>query len=191
MLKTLKYQITGVAPLLLHNGQTADPLNEWSKRLKHVSSKRAKTDADYEELSRIEWYASLYATGGKVCLPGEVLEACLVEAARKKKLGKQALAGMFIENSAKLHFDGDDLSIDDLWKRDENRFTKTVKVQRNKVPRTRFRVDEWSASFEIVYNDEVLNEEQIDDFLDIAGGMIGVGDWRPKFGRFSPARMSS
>lgn len=51
--------------------------------------------------------------------------------------------------------------------------------------RTRFQVDDWKTEFEVTFNNELFNPEQVSDVLDIAGGIIGVGDWRPKFGRFS------
>jgi hypothetical protein len=61
-LKQLEISIRGVSPLLMHNGQTADPLNTFSKQLKAVSGKRKKTEEDYAEMSRIEWHAALYVT---------------------------------------------------------------------------------------------------------------------------------
>lgn len=57
MLEELKIKIVGISPLLMHNGQTSDPLNRFSKQLKAVSSKRKKSDEDYEEMARIEWHA--------------------------------------------------------------------------------------------------------------------------------------
>ena len=187
MLQTLKFKLTGVSPLLQHNGQTADPLNRFTKMMKEVSGKRAKTDADYEEMARIEWYASIYADKGRICLPAELLEASFIEGARKLKLGKQVQAGMFVKDNAILAFDGDDLSIDDLWKRDTNRFTTGVRVQRNRVMRTRFRVDQWNCIAEICFNDEMLNPSQVEQLLAAAGMQCGVGDWRPRFGRFEVA----
>ncbi|NER82724.1 MAG: hypothetical protein F6K42_24845 [Leptolyngbya sp. SIO1D8] len=159
--------------------------------MKQISSKRAKTDADFEEMSRIEWYASLYADKGRVCLPSEVLEAALICGSRKMKLGKQAQAGLFVQDNAILAFNGDHLSIDELWQRDQNRFTVGVRIQRNKVMRTRFRVDEWKSKIEVCFNDELLNPSQVDEILSVTGMQVGVGDWRPKFGRFSVETASS
>jgi len=46
--------------LIMHNGQTADPLNPFSKAMKEISSKRKKTDTDYEAMANIEYRAGLY-----------------------------------------------------------------------------------------------------------------------------------
>jgi hypothetical protein len=47
-----KFRLTSESPLLLHNGQTADPSNRFSKEMKKISGKRGKTDADFEQLSK-------------------------------------------------------------------------------------------------------------------------------------------
>jgi hypothetical protein len=89
MYKLLSLTIVGTAPLVMHNGQTADPLNKYAKMLKAVSSKRKKTEADYEELARIEFFAGLYMDQNEPAIPARLLEAAVVEGARKSKSGKQ------------------------------------------------------------------------------------------------------
>src|SRR5579885_58452 len=98
-MEKLKFQLTSECPLILHNGQTCDPMNKFSKEIKKISSKRGKTDADFEQMAKLEWYASLYTDNGRVCIPAEVLEAALVGGARKSKLGRQAQAGLFVNNN--------------------------------------------------------------------------------------------
>jgi len=160
--------------------------------MKRVSSKRNKTDADFAEMAKIEWYASLYVTKDsagelRICLPSDLLEASFINGSKKRKLGKQAQAGMFVNNHAILNFDGSELSIDQLFERDENRFTKSVKIQRNKVMRTRFIVENWKTDVEIVFDDKHFNEPEVKEIVEITGDQIGFGDWRPKFGRFRVA----
>jgi hypothetical protein len=58
--KTLTYRITGDAPLIMHNGALANPLSAASKALKQVTSKKKKTDADFERMAEIEFKAGLY-----------------------------------------------------------------------------------------------------------------------------------
>lgn len=184
MLQQVSYRLTGECPILFHSAQTADPLNRYAKMIKQISSKKKKTDADFEQMAKIEWYASVYLDKGKVCLPSEVLEAAFVSGARKHKVGKDCQAGMFVVRNAMLEFDGDDLSIDELWERDQNRFTVGVRIQRSRVMRTRFRVDQWSALVEIAYDDEIFNLSQVDDIVRVTGSQCGLCDWRPKFGRY-------
>ena len=184
-LKKLQFLLQGVSPLILHNGQTADPLNKFAKAMKQISSKRAKTDADYEAMAKLEWQASLYINKeGRICLPDFGLESAFASGARKLKLGKHVQAGLFVDRHCPLIFDGDTLSLEELWERDENRLTVAVRVQRNRVMRTRFKVDEWSAIVPATYSDGLLNKSQIVDIIAKTGEECGMFDWRPKFGRF-------
>jgi hypothetical protein len=185
----MKFKLTSESPLLMHNGQLADPLNKYSKDLKRISGKRKKTDADHEEMSKIEWFASLYADKGKLCIPGEVLEAALVEGAKKQKLGKQFQTTVFVPGNAILHFDGDNLTVDELWERGTNRFTTGVRVQRSRVMRTRPRIDEWWCEAKVQFDDKILDPARVDEIMTITGQEIGIGDWRPKFGRFTTAKI--
>ena len=184
-LQPIRFKVSGVAPLLLHNGQTADPLNSFTKELKAISSKRAKTDADFEAMALIEWKAGLYLNDSqRIVVPSEVVEAAFQAAARKRKLGKQAHAGLFCEDHAVLKFDGDDLGIKELWERGKNRWTVGVRVGQVKVMRTRPRIDIWATEFQMYFDDELFNRAQVEEIAAIAGRQIGVCDWRPKFGRF-------
>lgn len=181
--KTLNFKITGVAPLLMHNGQLADPLNDLSKQIKKITSKRDKTDADSEELARLEWHGSLYLKDGKPCLPGEILEAAFVAAAKKQKKGKQAQAGIFCDDSYPLVYDGA-RNPKELWADPQYRLTVGARVKQNRVMRTRPIFHEWSCKIQVRFDDSLLNEEEVTDILRVSGEIIGVGDWRPKYGRF-------
>lgn len=183
--QTLKFRITGEVPLLMHNGQLADPLNKWSKAMKAVSGKRKKTDSDHEEMARLQWYGSLYLLDGKPCLPGEVIEATFINAAKKSKLGTQAKMGVFCPGNYPLHYDDEHDSIDDLWNGNNHRHTCMGVINRNRVPVTRPMFTGWSVDCEIVYDDEVLNEREMWTILETAGRYIGLCDWRPRYGRFT------
>lgn len=181
--KKLNFKITGVAPLLMHNGQLADPTNEFSKQLKKITSKRDKTEADIEEQSRLEWFGSLYLLEGKPCLPGEVLEAAFAGAARKQKKGKQAQAGIFCNGNYPLIFDGA-RKPEELWVDEKYRLRVRARVQQNSVMRTRPMFPEWSCKIQVEYDDGLLNEQQVKDIVRVTGEIVGIGDWRPKYGRF-------
>jgi hypothetical protein len=181
--KTLNFKITGVAPLLMHNGQLADPANEFSKNMRKISSKRDKTEADFEELAHLEWLGSLYLSGGKPCLPGEILEAAFVAAAKKQKKGKQAQAGIFCPDSYPLVYDGA-RNPQELWADKQYQYKVGARVQQNRVMRTRPIFRDWSCKIQVQYDDSLLNEEEVKHIVRVTGEIVGVGDWRPKYGRF-------
>ena len=177
MLEKYACKVTGVAPLILHNGQLADPLNYFAKEMKRISGKRHKTEADLEQLARFEWHGSLYLEGGKVVIPGELLEAHLVEAAKKVKKGPQAKAGLFCDEMFLLDYDGPS-DLEALWADEAFRLTAGVRVQRNRIMRTRPIFRSWSLSFEVLYNASQLNREEIAELVRIGGEQIGLRDWR-------------
>lgn len=182
----LSFKIGGVAPLLMHNGQLADPLNPFTKRMAALHGKRGqnKTDADIVELGRREWDGSLYTFNGTPCIPGEVLEAMLIKGAGTKRKTKQAKAGLIVEEDALLIYDGPK-DLDELWEDGRFRFQCGARVGQSRVQRVRPRFDEWELEFTVSYLPAMLNGDDIRTFLIAAGQEIGLGDWRPKFGRFT------
>ena len=90
MASVIEFKIEGISPLLMHNGQLANPLNPLVKQMKALTGQRKKTDEVHLELSRLEFRAGLYvSSSGAVQIPAELLESCLIEGAKKSKLGKQ------------------------------------------------------------------------------------------------------
>ena len=181
--KTLKLKITGVAPLIMHNGQMRDPLNSIVQKIKVLTAKRKKTEADFEEISRLEWYGGLYVLDGKTIIPGEAWEGSIRGAARTKKRGRDIERAVIVDDSILIY--SGPKKIDDLWNDEKFRLVKAVVVQRNAVMRTRPIFREWETIITIRFGSDVLNEADVLDFAQIAGSQVGILDWRPKFGRFS------
>ena len=187
-MRTLSFKIVGVSPLLMHNGQLADPMNKWARALKEISAKRKKVEADYEELARLEWYGSLYldVDSGGIVIPGYVFEACLIGkggAARKERMGKEAAAALWVMDDMPLLYNGP-TNLEELWKDERFRLVVGVKVGQSRVMRTRPMFKKWSAEPTITYDPDLLDEEMIHRWVDVAGSQVGLGDWRPRFGRF-------
>ena len=189
MWKEARYQLTASAPLLMHNGQLANPLSKWSKAMKQISSKRLKTDADVEELAHLEFQGSIYMSENGPVIPAEMIEAMLRDAAKKTKEGKLAQAGMFCTEHAELQYDGP-RDTESLWKDERFRHSAVVRVQSNRVVRTRPIFREWSAVAVVQYEDEVINISRLDEWFRIGGQQVGVGDWRPRHGRFEAQRLT-
>lgn len=187
MNEKLKFRLTGVAPLIMHNGRMADPRDQYSRAMKEISSKRKKVDADYEEMARLEWMGGLYLLDGAPCIPDYVLEAALIGrggAARSQKMGKEAAAGMFVMENFPLEYDGPK-DPDELWKLKEFRLARAVRIGQSRVIRTRPIFQKWAANVEIEFDLDFLNADHIHQWMEIAGSKVGLMDWRPKCGRFS------
>ena len=100
--------------------------------------------------------------------------------------GKQAKAGFCCFVSSLLEYEGPgDLS--SLWadKAFVFRAPVNVSVKRSKVMRTRPRFNNWHVTVSVVFIPSLLNRSEVLEFFEIAGFREGLGDWRPKFGKFS------
>lgn len=185
MFESVEYRVQGVAPLILHNGQTADPLNQWAKKMKQVSGKRKKTDEDYENLAKIEWHAGLYCDDkDRVIMPAMNLTSLLIEGAKKLRLGKQFQAGVFVEEAALIEYDGPK-DLEKLWLDANFRLSVIVRIKNNRIVRCRPYFKEWGMKFTVKYFPDQVDKSQIDDVLYAASFSVGMGDWRPRFGRFA------
>lgn len=207
MYKTLKIKVEGIAPLIMHSSNLANPLHPITKEIKNHSGKRGKTEDDLELLAKLEWCGGLYldkpialevsgndvriTSDAKVGLPPHVLEAAILEGAKKDKLGKQFKAGLFVESFAYLnygkltngtHTQADELNA--LLHSDIHRNVTLMRVQNAKILRTRPQFMEWDLDFEIHYIPNVLDERQIINAIEKAGTYAGFGDSRPRYGRF-------
>ena len=176
-------KITGLTPLIVHNGQLADPLNKFSKAMKAVTGKRKKVDADYEELARLEFLGGLYLKDARPCMPSQALEAMMISAAKKQRKGADFKSGMLIDESPFIEYEGP-TNPDELWADEKFRIVAGVKVGTSRVMRTRPQFPQWSLQFGVTYIEELLNKRDIIEVATIAGWQIGLCEWRPKFGRF-------
>lgn len=194
-MKERSYTIKGTRPVLQHNERLADPLNQWAKELKRLAKKRNKTDEDHVAVSRAEFMGGLYIDEKGPYVPEQWLEACLRGAAKQTKRGKAVQSALIVTEPARLEYKGprgrEDLWRAGSWSEDgavpiEQTFVlrATVGVSGARVIRSRPMFSNWGITFTVNYDENVLDATEIDSFVEIGGRLIGIGDWRPKFGRF-------
>jgi hypothetical protein len=181
--KAFRCTIQGIVPLLQHNPILSDPLSKPTQQFKAISQKRSKTDADHAELSRVEFLYSLYLKDGKPCIPAEWLEAAMIGAAKKFKRGMDAKAGIFVDQHFPLIYEGP-TDPKEMWEDGRFVFRTGVKQSGSRVYKTRAIFNDWKSEIEINYLTSIFNERDIKEFLAKAGAVVGIGAWRPKFGRF-------
>lgn len=153
--------------------------------MKEISSKRKKVDADFIAMANIEWRAGLYVSDGVIVIPSNVLEATLVAASKKTRQGKQAQAGLFVHTDSVLNFPDKDKSLKELENMPQYRLSVGVRVQQARIIRTRPKFDVWSIEPTIIYDDQMFNRAAVETIINTAGDIIGMCDWRPKYGRFT------
>lgn len=177
--------IIGLVPLMTHNGQLANPLNEIAKKIKSITSKRKKTDDDFIEIAHLEFLGGLYlGDDGKPCIPGTVIEGCLKAGAKKQRLGPAFDAGLSCYSNWPLIYDGPK-DPEKLW--NDKRFVdvRGVSVNGNTVQRCRAIFHNWELKFRLTFDNSLIDAGQVEETLGIAGMYCGLCDYTPKFGRFS------
>ncbi len=170
-MKQLNITIKGISPLLQHRFPLEDHGENQNKAKKkiYVAEEEAKkalyTDSDT----------------GKIVHPSEHIYGALIKAAvyfkfEGKKTYKDIIkAGIVLEPEYiplnKENWDEIDC--------------RPVVIQRARVARWRPRFNDWKLTFNInILDDENLQISLLKDILDRAGKYHGIGDNRPRFGRF-------
>lgn len=175
----------GGSPLIMHNEQLADPLNDHTRGIAAISKKRNKTEADHMEIGRLEFHGGLYANGNGPCLPAWNILRCLQDGARRHKRGVDVLRGVYpLVDHADVIYDGP-RDPDEMWKDGRFALRKTVGVQRSRTVRTRPVFTDWTCELPIEVDSTVFDLDTLKNVWADAGKYAGIGDMRPIHGRFT------
>ena len=186
--------IIGTAPLLQH--KFSDPTLQG---LMKGASKRTGSP-DYS----LEWMETMYqAADGLLFQPATHIEGSLVKAATSFKIKgargktwKDAFrAYVYVTPDEIPHlYDGQPIEAPgkELMAEPNSHLSVSimrVKVQRAAVARARLQIAiGWQLDFIIEVHDEQARPEVVEEVLIEAGRAVGIGDYRPRYGRFDVAR---
>jgi len=185
---TIKIACTGVSPLLMHADRASDPLSPDAQWLSEIAARRRKTEADVRELARREFHCSLYLDGDKrPTVPIDNVHSCFYAAAKRRKEGP-IFSGSFTVTAVAFNYEGPD-DPEELWKMQDTFVDRrSVKVGTSRITRTRAVFPEWYLEVVAEHDPEVADIFHIRQWAEIAGGRIGLCDYRPQrgglFGRF-------
>lgn len=176
-MKKFKVKIKGISPLLQAKHPTPDEEAAILKRASKAGSRiKKQTDDEQYEIH------SYKTKNGKFFQPGEMFEAAMIKAASahilKGRTSYRELfkAAVFVDEVEIIH-------------KKQNFYPHGVW---GKNPSTggaiwvvRPRIDEWELEFTInLLLDEKIADDVVEEVLKYAGLFVGIGAWRPKFGRF-------
>lgn len=120
---------------------------------------------------------------GKIYQPAAHIEGAFIKAAANFKItgrGKKtykdlAKSSIFVEPEAIVH---------EMQEYIIDKRPVVNPTTRGRVIRARPRLDDWSLSFKIKVLDDQFPREVVKSILDYAGSSVGIGDYRPRYGRF-------
>lgn len=183
-MQTVKFKLTGTRPILMHSDRFSDPLDPLTKAHKALTSKRKKSDDDFEAIARSEWRGGLYfdkEVGPYI--PGVMIEAVMLAGAKLSKMGTTIKrAAEVLEDRCRLDYKGP-RDLEGLWNAGFYD-ARSVVVQRARLMRYRPIFRDWSVECTVAFDETTINRADVVKSLADGGQMAGMGDYRPKFGRF-------
>ena len=182
----VRLSLTGTAPLIVHNSRLANPLDPIVREIKAISGKRKKTDDDHLQMARLEFEGGLYISKDVgPHMPGANIEKCIVEGGRVTKQGKQIERGLFIvDDEVPLVYSGP-RDVAKMWATEDFHSIMSVKVVTARVQRCRPIFRSWALDVDAEVDPGLLNLDTLRAIVTDAGSMVGLGDYRPRYGRFS------
>ena len=181
-----RFTAQGTDALLMHASRLSNPLDPAAKAVKKLTGKRNKTDDEYAELAHVEWVGGMYFDPDVgPYIPSDNLWRSLYDAAKKHKKGPRVKEGVFISTNVNpLGYKGK-RDLDGLWADENFRYFASAKVGMQRVTRCRPMFRKWRVEADGVLDTNVMDLAELQQIAETAGQMVGLGDWRPKFGRFT------
>jgi hypothetical protein len=187
--------VVGRTGLVMHNGRLADPLDPLAIELSRLTDKRSRTEEEEREISDFEWFAGLYYEKELgTYIPAENIIRCLRDAATAWRLGEAVFDFVHVTTDrynqsgvpvVALQHDGPS-DPRKLQKLDAFRLRRTVKIGRNRTPRTRPIFRTWNMAVDIDLDDQDLDLANFERIVERAGRLEGIGTARKLgFGRFT------
>lgn len=168
-MKKIRVTIESTSPILMNKYNVEAELE------RQKGHRITKTYDPKEEAEK----SAYWGTGKKkvLIIPSEVLYASILNASSFHKIGRRSaksiLAGSIRVEPMEVSLGTKKYEID----------TRPVVIQRNRVLKSRARLTEWKATFDIVYNEQLIADpEIIQKVLKEAGERIGIFDFRPQKG---------
>jgi hypothetical protein len=124
----------------------------------------------------------LYTDGKRIVQPATHIERALVQVASAFKMvgrGKKTY-----KDAAKTIIVMPELIPHKVQKWVPYTAAVVIPSTKGRVNRIRPRFDAWKIEFEIQFDADIIPTEVVKQMLETAGTTVGIGDWRPRFGRF-------
>jgi len=173
-MKEISVKVEGVTALLFNRFMPAQIESETKKRPGAVK------DLDIED--------KLYKDGkGNICIPSTWMMGAIIDASKNFKIvgkGKSTYSKL-VGSSVNVN---PELLMVSPQKWEPYSISAVNPMTRGRMMVSRPRMDKWSISFRLSFNENDIPMEVMKGIVDYAGQYSGLGDWRPnkkgQFGKF-------
>jgi len=187
-MQSIKLELNGTSPLLLHSDIGANPLAKETIAHKVLTLKGKKTDEDHLAIAKSEYMMAFYRGDG-IVLPTTNIKSAIVEGAKLSKLGSAFNRVLMIFDSTAPITHSGPATREALWKDQSCVDCRSVKIGTKRIMRYRPALNDWQITVEVLFDENMIERAQILTAAENAGAYIGLGDYRPAkggaFGRFT------
>lgn len=191
-MKTMKFSLTGTTPLIMHATTLVDPFHPLAREKKKITAKKSnKTDDDLRRIDEIEFVSALYIdpTIGPV-IPAANIERMLADAGARSRARQKVKVGLQVASDyTPLAYDGP-RTVDGLLAEPRFHFRQSIVQARQRIMRVRPWFHGWSLDTAIEYDEKTFDKDEVVALMTTAGRYVGLGDWRPRYGRFDVTVLS-
>jgi len=164
----VKFKITGTRPLLTHNPESMKDGNSDtpSKKKKYLPTEEAEKGVYYNEKRNY-------------CLVSSAFRTALLSGLKNKKIGKTAAKSIY--QAAVFNIDDLSVLIDPKTEKPLKKYiidSRRVMLGKKGIIRHRPRFEKWGCFIHFHMDPEVLDKKTLEESLNEAGRIIGVGDYR-------------
>ncbi len=187
-MKTITVTLTGNGSMLMHSDKLTDPLSKAAIAHHKLTADR-KFKATIEgkiAIAKSLYLNSFYLNGDEeIILPMLNIRKSLIEGARRFKLGKDIERSVLFYEDPVINYNSNKTPLE-MWE-EYGKFVdaRSVVIGRAKVMSYRPKFDEWTVTFQCQYDPEIIDPAHLKECWDVAGSMMGIGDFRPLFGRYT------
>lgn len=166
-MKKYKVKIRGTAPLLQNSIPDLETITKSGS--KHDSPENCESKLDIVD--------------GTICERAIHIEQAMIKCStmvRVKGQGKKTYKELFKGNV----FVTPEMipHVNQKWK--VHKTTVVISATKGRITRYRPMIENWSLEFTVEVHDDRISEDILHMILSEAGRVNGIGDWRPRYGRF-------
>lgn len=181
-LQVFRFKVTGLLPLLTHNPAGMGAQSNGPKTKKIPTKEEEAKQGLYIDAD------------GNFCLPSMAFRSSFLNGLKNKRIGKAS--AISVMQAAIFNVDEFCVLIDPDTEKPLTDYTidsRRAIVQRQGITRNRPRFEKWGCYLNLDIDLDITQAEQVEENLNVAGQIIGVGDFRIErrgiFGRYKAELM--
>ena len=189
-IEVVNFEVRGLpgGQLLMNNPQTVDPLNEYAKAAKEITSRKKKSDADHLKLREIETEAKCFWDDSLgIYIPSRWITASIANSAfATAKIAKAKIRSSVFpcEEKIKLNYEGErEIAAVSQVYGNGHYITQNLKQGQVSITKCHPAFRGWSFKTQLEIDTEILNFSDIKRIAEYASRYVGWGDFRPTYGR--------